>query len=196
MHFTDAQILDQVRALLKENPEDKIFAMLCNWCSYAGADLAGISRYNYPTNVRGIRVMCSGRMSDKFILEAFRLGAGMVLMSGCRLTETGSDCHYISGNVWAEKRAKRMSAYLERIGMDPRRFRLEWVSAAEGDKWAAVTTEMAEQLKEMGRKFIVEENARLRPTIEERLAKLMKKDKPKPKPKKRVKAKTAKVKPK
>jgi heterodisulfide reductase subunit A len=196
MHFTDAQILDQIRALLKDNPEEKIFAMLCNWCSYAGADLAGISRYNYPTNVRGIRVMCSGRMSDKFILEAFRLGAGMVLMSGCRLTETGSDCHYISGNVWAEKRAKRMSAYLERIGMDSRRFRLEWVSAAEGDKWAAVTTEMAEQLKEMGRDFIVEENARLRPTIEERIAKLMKKDKPKPKPKKKVKAKTAKVKPK
>jgi coenzyme F420-reducing hydrogenase delta subunit len=135
-------------------------------------------------------------MSDKFILEAFRLGAGMVLMSGCRLTETGSDCHYISGNVWAEKRAKRMSAYLERIGMDPRRFRLEWVSAAEGDKWAAVTTEMAEQLKEMGREFIVEENARLRPTIKERLAKLMKKGKPKLKPKKKAKVKTAKVKPK
>jgi heterodisulfide reductase subunit A len=181
MHFTDAQILSQIRALLANKPEDKILAMLCNWCSYAGADLAGISRYNYPTNVRGIRVMCSARMSDKFILEAFQLGAGMVLMSGCRLTETGSDCHYISGNVWAKKRADRMKAYLERIGMDPRRFRLEWVSAAEGDKWAAITTEMTEQLKEMGRDFIVAENERLRPEIEKRLARLMKKDKPKPK---------------
>jgi heterodisulfide reductase subunit A len=194
MHFTDAQIMDQIRALLKENPEDKIFAMLCNWCSYAGADLAGISRYNYPTNVRGIRVMCSGRMSDQFILEAFRLGAGMVLMSGCRLTETGSDCHYISGNVWAEKRANRMKKYLGRIEMDPRRFRLEWVSAAEGDKWAAVTTEMAEQLKEMGRDFIVEENKRVLPEIEKRLEKLMKKKKPTTKKKPKAKPKAAKVK--
>ncbi len=192
-HFRDDQIIDQIRALLKENPEDKIFAMLCNWCSYAGADLAGISRYDYPTNVRGIRMMCSGRMSDKFILEAFRLGAGMVLMSGCRLTETGSDCHYISGNVWAKKRAKRMTAYLERIGMDPRRFRLEWVSAAEGDKWAAVITEMAEQLKEMGPDFIKEENERLRPEIQKRLARLMKKEKPKPKKKTVEKHKTATV---
>jgi heterodisulfide reductase subunit A len=194
MHYTDQQLMDQIRALLKDNPEDKIFAMLCNWCSYAGADLAGISRYNYPTNVRGIRVMCSGRMSDQFILEAFRLGAGMVLMSGCRLTETGSDCHYISGNVWAEKRANRMKTYLERIGMDSRRFRLEWVSAAEGDKWAAVTTEMAEQLKEMGREFIVEENERLRPEIEKRLTRLTKKEPPKPKAKSEAKPRTSKAK--
>ncbi|MFX1539441.1 MAG: hydrogenase iron-sulfur subunit, partial [Promethearchaeota archaeon] len=138
--------------------------------------------------------MCSGRMSDKFILEAFRLGAGMVLMSGCRLTETGSDCHYISGNVWAEKRANRMKAYLERIGMDPRRFRLEWVSAAEGDKWAAVTTEMAEQLKEMGHDFIVEENQRVFPEIEKRLAKLMNKEKLSPKKKPKAKPKAAEVK--
>lgn len=118
----------------------------------------------------------------------------MVLMSGCRLTETGSDCHYISGNVWAEKRANRMKAYLERIGMDSRRFRLEWVSAAEGDKWAAVTTEMAEQLKEMGREFIIEENERLRPEIEKRLARLLKKEPPKPKAKSKAKPQTPKAK--
>ncbi len=186
-HFTDAQIMDQIHALLKDDPEDKIFAMLCNWCSYAGADLAGISRYDYPTNVRGIRVMCSGRMSEQFVLEAFRLGAGMVLMSGCRLTETGSDCHYISGNVWAEKRAKRIAAYLKRIGLDERRFRLEWVSAAEGDKWAHIITEMTKQMKEMGRDYIKTENARLLPEIEKRLATLKKKGPSKSKPKKKEK---------
>ncbi|MFX1562354.1 MAG: hydrogenase iron-sulfur subunit [Promethearchaeota archaeon] len=180
-HFTDEQIMDQIAAILKENPEDKILAFECNWCSYAGADLAGISRYDYPTTVRGIRVMCSGRISVKFVLEAFRRGAGMVLLSGCRLTETGSDCHYISGNVWTDKRAKRISAMLERIGIDPRRFRLEWVSAAEGDKWAAIIREMTEHLHTIGRDAIIAENERVRPELESRLTKLSKEESPKPK---------------
>jgi len=167
-HFTDEQIMAQIAALLSENPEDKILAFLCNWCSYAGADLAGISRYDYPTQVRGIRVMCSGRVSVKFILEAFRRGAGMVLLSGCRLTETGSDCHYISGNVWAKKRARRISAMLERMGI----VRLEWVSAAEGDKWAAIIREMARDLKEIGREQIIRENEAARPHLERRLAQM------------------------
>jgi len=171
-HFTDQQIMDQIAAILRDNPEDKILAFTCNWCSYAGADLAGISRYDYPTTVRGIRVMCSGRISLRFILEAFRRGAGMVLLSGCRLTETGSDCHYISGNVWAEKRARRIEAMLERIGIDKRRFRLEWVSAAEGDKWADIIRAMTKQLKEMGHDHIVTENTHVRPALEEQIAKL------------------------
>jgi heterodisulfide reductase subunit A len=171
-HFTDQQVLDQIAAILRENPEDKILAFTCNWCSYAGADLAGISRYDYPTTVRNIRVMCSGRVSAKFILEAFRLGAGMVLLSGCRLTETGSDCHYISGNVWAEKRAGRIEGMLERIGIDKRRFRLEWVSAAEGDKWAAIIRAMTKELKEMGRDYVAAENKRVRSALEAQIAKL------------------------
>ena len=96
----------------------------------------------------------------------------MVLLSGCRLTETGSDCHYISGNVWAEKRARRIEAMLERIGIDKRRFRLEWVSAAEGDKWADIIRAMTKQLKEMGHEHIVTENKRVRPALEEQIAKL------------------------
>jgi heterodisulfide reductase subunit A len=182
-HFTDDQIMDQIVALLEENPEDKILGMLCNWCSYAGADLAGISRYDYPTNIRGVRMMCSGRYSEQFVLEAFRRGAGMVLMSGCRLTETGSDCHYISGNVWAEKRFNRIAARLKKMGLDERRFRLEWVSAAEGDKWAHVITEMTAHLKEIGRDAIIAENERLRPELEKRLKRLLNPPKPKPKAK-------------
>ncbi len=182
-NFTDEQIMDQIIALLEDNPEDKILGMLCNWCSYAGADLAGISRYDYPTNIRGVRMMCSGRYSEQFVLEAFRRGAGMVLMSGCRLTETGSDCHYISGNVWAEKRFNRIAARLKKMGIDERRFRLEWVSAAEGDKWAHVITEMTTHLKEIGRDAIIAENERIRPELEKRLERLLNPPKPKPKAK-------------
>jgi heterodisulfide reductase subunit A len=175
--------MDQIVALLEDNPEDKILGMLCNWCSYAGADLAGISRYDYPTNIRGVRMMCSGRYSEQFVLEAFRRGAGMVLMSGCRLTETGSDCHYISGNVWAEKRFNRIAARLKKMGLDERRFRLEWVSAAEGDKWAHVITEMTAHLKDIGRDAIIAENERIRPELEKRLERLLNPPKPKAKPK-------------
>ncbi|MFX1475431.1 MAG: hydrogenase iron-sulfur subunit [Promethearchaeota archaeon] len=180
-HFTDEQIMSQIAALLEDNPEDKILGMLCNWCSYAGADLAGISRYNYPTNIRAIRMMCSGRYSEHFVLDAFRRGAGMVLMSGCRLTETGSDCHYIGGNVWAWKRFNRIAAWLKKKGLDERRFRLEWVSAAEGDKWAHVISEMTAQLKEIGREAIIAENERIRPELEKRLERLLNPPRPKPK---------------
>ncbi len=104
MHFTDAQILAQIRAALEKDPEDKILAILCNWCSYAGADLAGTSRFEYPPSVRAIRVMCSGRVDRDFILEALRLGAGMVLVGACHLPY---DCHYISGNYkMKERKAK------------------------------------------------------------------------------------------
>ena len=101
MHFTDAQILAQIRAALEDKPEEKILAILCNWCSYAGADLAGTSRFEYPPSVRAIRVMCSGRVDRDFILEAFKLGAGVVMVGACHLPY---DCHYISGNYKMNRR--------------------------------------------------------------------------------------------
>ncbi|MFQ5711949.1 MAG: CoB-CoM heterodisulfide reductase HdrA2 [Candidatus Geothermarchaeales archaeon] len=174
MHFTDTQIISQIHAVLRENPEEKIVGFLCNWCSYAGADLAGTSRLEYPANVRAIRVMCSGRVDKDFVLEAFRRGAGMVLVSGCRLTELGSDCHYISGNVHAERRIKTLSKLIERMGISPQRLRLEWISASEGDKYASVVREMTEQLRAMGVDRIREENEKARPQLDRMLKHLPK----------------------
>ena len=142
-HFTDEQILAQIEAALEEKPEEKIIAFCCNWCSYAGADFAGLSRIQYPPNVRIIRVMCSGRVSEKFILRAFELGAGMVLVSGCY----PQDCHYITGSEWCGKRIERVRRKLEKMGIDPSRLRHEWISATEGEKFARVIREMTEQLK-------------------------------------------------
>jgi len=167
MHFTDAQILSQVRAALEENPEDKILAFCCNWCSYAGADLAGTSRFEYPPNVRIIRVMCSGRVDRDFVLEAFRLGAGMVLIAACHLPY---DCHYISGNVHMTKRMETLAKILQKLGLTPERFRVEYISAAEGSKFAEVITQMTEKMKEIGKERIIEENKKLKPAIEKMLA--------------------------
>ncbi len=171
MHFTDAQILSQIHAILEENPEEKILCFLCNWCSYAGADLAGTSRLTYPPNARAVRVMCSGRVDKDFVLEAFRLGAGMVLVSGCRLTEFGSDCHYITGNVNAKKRMKIVEKILEKAGISKERFRLEWISASEGDKYAKIIKEMAEKMKKLGKEKIIEENRKAEPFLEKILKK-------------------------
>ena len=172
MHFTDAQIFSQIHAILEEEPEKKILGFLCNWCSYAGADLAGTSRFEYPPNIRAIRVMCSGRVDRDFILEAFRKGVGMVLVSGCRLSEQSSDCHYISGNRHTEKRVKALFSVLEKIGISPQRLRLEWVSAAEGEKYAQIVKEMAEQLVALGLEKIKEENAKAKPFLDRMLKKL------------------------
>ncbi len=169
MHFTDIQIISQIHDLLKEKPEEKILGFLCNWCSYAGADLAGMSRFEYPPNVRPIKVMCSGRVDRDFVLEAFRKGAGMVLVSGCRLTDLGSDCHYISGNVHAKKRIETLSRVIENMGISPHRLRLEWVSAAEGEKYSQIIKEMTKQLETMGVDKIKEENARTKPRLEKML---------------------------
>jgi heterodisulfide reductase subunit A len=166
MHFTDVQIMSQIRAALEENPEDKILAFLCNWCSYAGADLAGTSRFEYPPTIRPIRVMCSGRVDKNFILEAFRQGAGMVLVGACHLPY---DCHYISGNVWMKKRTDALKMVLEKLGLNPERFRVEYVSAAEGVKFAALINEMTEQMKALGKEKIKTENEKLRPTLEKML---------------------------
>jgi F420-non-reducing hydrogenase iron-sulfur subunit len=127
--------------------EPKIVGFLCNWCSYAGADLAGVSRIQYPPNIRIIRVMCSGRVDPAFVLEAFKNGADGVLVAGCHLP---SDCHYLSGNFKAQRRIQLLKKVLEQFGLEPERLRLEWVSASEGDKFATVIKDMTEQLKKLG----------------------------------------------
>ena len=166
MHFTDAQILAQIRAALETNPEDKILAFLCNWCSYAGADLAGTSRLEYPPTIRPIRVMCSGRVDRDFVLEAFRLGAAGVMVGACHLPY---DCHYISGNWKMKARMEALAPMLHKLGLSPERFRIEYISAAEGVKFAQVVTEMTEQLKALGKEKIKAENKKLKPVLENML---------------------------
>ena len=127
--------------------EPKIVGFLCNWCSYAGADLAGVSRFQYPPNLRVIRVMCSGRVHPSYILEAFRNGADGVLVAGCH---TPNDCHYISGNFKAERRVAMLKKLMAQLGLEPGRLRLEWISAAEGEKFAHVIREMVADVKKLG----------------------------------------------
>ena len=172
MHFTDAQILAQLRTALEKNPEDKILAFLCNWCSYAGADLAGTSRFEYPPTIRPIRVMCSGRVDRDFVLEAFRLGAGMVLVAACHLPY---DCHYISGNWKMKARMDALAPMLHKLGLSPERFRVEYISAAEGVKFAELIREMTEQMRALGRERIKAENEKLRPILENMLKRKEKK---------------------
>jgi len=164
LHFTDAQILAQIRALLADNPEDKILAFRCHWCSYGGADMAGTSHFEYSSNERGLRVMCSARMDSDFIYEAFRLGAGAVLFSGCH----PQDCHYITGQPVGAKRAERMASQFQKAGMTPGRFRIEWISAAEGDRYAEVINEMQEFLDSIPKEKLMEEIEMLRPEMEKR----------------------------
>lgn len=127
--------------------EPKIIGFLCNWCSYAGADLAGVSRIQYPPNIRIIRVMCSGRIDPAFVLEAFKNGADGVLVAGCHLP---SDCHYISGNFKALRRVTLLKKVLKEFGVEPERLRLEWISASEGDRFAQVVREMVADIKKLG----------------------------------------------
>jgi F420-non-reducing hydrogenase iron-sulfur subunit len=135
--------------LVIESEEDwqpKIVGFLCNWCSYTGADLAGVSRMKWSPHVRVIRVMCSGRMDATFIVEAFRKGADGVIVSGCH----PGDCHYNQGNYKALRRVHLLKRLLADFGIDPRRLRLTWVSASEGDVWAEVTKEMTETIRSLG----------------------------------------------
>jgi F420-non-reducing hydrogenase iron-sulfur subunit len=127
--------------------EPRIIGFLCNWCSYAGADLAGVSRFQYPPNLRVIRVMCSGRVHPSHILEAFRDGADGVLVAGCH---TPNDCHYISGNFKAERRVAMLKRLMAQLGIEPERLRLEWISAAEGEKFAQVVREFVADVKRLG----------------------------------------------
>lgn len=126
--------------------EPKLIAFCCNWCSYAGADLAGVSRLQYPSNIRIIRVMCSGRIEPQFVLRALELGADGVLVAGCH----PGDCHYISGNLKAEARMKMLNKLLEILGIETRRVRLEWISASEGPKFAETIKKFVEDLKKLG----------------------------------------------
>lgn len=168
MHFTDGQIYAQIRAALETNPEDKVLAFLCNWCSYAGADLAGTSRFEYPPTIRPIRVMCSGRVDRDFVLEAFRLGAGMVLVGACHLPY---DCHYISGNGRMQARMDPLAKMLNKLGLSPERLRVEYISAAEGVKFAEIVREITQQMHTLGKDKIKAENEKLHPTLENMLKK-------------------------
>ena len=126
--------------------EPNIIGFLCNWCSYAGADLAGTSRIKYPPNIKSIRVMCSGRVDTVFILEALKKGADGVLVAGCH----PGDCHYQSGNYKTNRRIKLLKKLLEEMGVEPQRVRFDYVSASEGHKFASVVTEFVDELKKMG----------------------------------------------
>ena len=126
--------------------EPKIPAFLCNWCSYAGADLAGVSRIQYPPNVRVIRVMCSGRVTPSFIIRAFQRGADGVLVGGCH----PGDCHYLEGNLYARRRSTVLSELLEFMGIEKDRFLVRWVSASEGAMFADVIKEITEKVKALG----------------------------------------------
>lgn len=141
-HFTDEQIEAQIEAALIERPEEKMLAFLCHWCSYVAADFAGISRLQYTSALRPIRVMCSGRVDRKFVLKAFRLGAGAVLVSGC----LPGECHYSQGNTHCAKRMEKLKRYLPKWDIDPERLRVEWFSATDGRRFAAVVNGMARDL--------------------------------------------------
>ena len=126
--------------------EPKIVGILCNWCSYAGADLAGTARISYAPNLRPLRVMCSGRVDPAFVLEAFRCGADGVLIAGCH----PGDCHYQNGNHKTLRRFALLRRLLDQLGVEPERVRLEWVSASEGEIFAGMVDDMTEQLRALG----------------------------------------------
>jgi F420-non-reducing hydrogenase iron-sulfur subunit len=126
--------------------EPKIIGLLCHWCTYTGADLAGTSRMKYAPNVRVVRVMCSGRMDPVLILKAFREGADGVLLGGCH----PGDCHYLSGNMKTLRRIPLLKRMLQQLGIEPERLRLEWISASEGIRYQEVINEFVEQVRALG----------------------------------------------
>jgi heterodisulfide reductase subunit A len=137
-HFTDEQILAQIDAITEHDAHKKIVAFCCNWCAYAGADFAGVSRMQYPPNIRIIRTMCSGRVSPKFIERAFARGAAAVLVAGCH----PGDCHYINANYQTQKRVERFWKRMEQLGLSKERLQLLWATAAEGERIASKIREM------------------------------------------------------
>jgi F420-non-reducing hydrogenase iron-sulfur subunit len=132
--------------MVSGNHEPTIIGFLCNWCAYQGADLAGTSRMEYPPNVRPARVMCTGRIDPTFVLKAFAEGADGVLVAGCH----PGDCHYLEGNYKTIRRMTMVHRMLEQFGIEPERFRLEWVSASEGVRWGKICEEMTEQVRALG----------------------------------------------
>ena len=148
-HFADNQIYPMIDEAVKGEFVDerpRIVAFLCNWCSYAGADTCGVSRFQYPTNIRPIRVMCTGRIPKSFILRAFLEGADGVFVGGCHI----GDCHYLEGNYDMLQRFNELNEILEKVGINPERYRLEWVSASEGKRFSQVVTEFVEKIKKLG----------------------------------------------
>ncbi len=131
---------------LQENFEPDILGFLCNWCSYAGADLAGVSRFQYPPNVRIIRVMCSARVDPTIVLEAFIRGLDGVMVLGCHL----GDCHYMTGNYYTEKRVKTTKKVLKNVGLSPERLLIDWVSASEGERFATLVKNFTEKIRKLG----------------------------------------------
>jgi len=123
----------------------RILCFCCSWCSYAGADLAGVSRFQYPSTIRIVRVMCSGRVDPAFVLEAFKEGMDGVLITGCHI----GDCHYLKGNEFTKERFEKFQKVLNMMGLE-KRFRLEWVSASEGKRFAEVITEFTDNVKKLG----------------------------------------------
>jgi len=163
-HFTDTQILSQVHAILEKEPKEKVVCFACNWCSYAGADSAGVARLNYPTNVRLIRTMCSGRVDEKFIWKAFEAGAPVVLISGCHF----GDCHYIDANHWTKKRVEKIWKKMEKWGLRKERLQLEWISAAEGIRFSQVMARMEELRKTVTKQEIAETKNILRENLKKK----------------------------
>jgi len=126
--------------------EPRITAFVCNWCTYAGADLAGTSRLKYPANIRAIKLTCTGRIAPAFILKAFQEGADGILVSGCH----PGDCHYTSGNYHARRRWTVFRELLDFLGIDERRVHFSWVSAAEGRKWSDLVGQVTEEIRALG----------------------------------------------
>ena len=132
--------------MMQEEFEPKIVGFLCTWCSYTGADMAGTSRMKYPPNISIVRVMCSGRVDPTFVLKAFHDGADGVLIAGCH----PGDCHYINGNMKTMRRYPLLVKLLESFGIENKRIRLEWVSAAEGEKFASVVKSFTSEVRKLG----------------------------------------------
>jgi coenzyme F420-reducing hydrogenase delta subunit len=126
--------------------EPKIVAFLCNWCSYAGADLAGVSRFQYSSNIRVIRIPCSGRVNPLYIIKALQHGVDGVLVSGCH----PGDCHYISGNLVARRKFALLKSFMEYIGIEPERVQFSWVSAAEGARFTQIIEKITNEIKKLG----------------------------------------------
>lgn len=130
----------------KQDFEPKILGFLCNWCCYAGADLAGVSRFQYPPNIRVIRVMCSAKVDPTYVMKALLGGVDGVFIGGCHI----GDCHYVRGNFYTRKRVAMLEKVLEIMGVEPERLRLEWVSAAEGAIFADIMKDFAQVIKSLG----------------------------------------------
>ncbi len=180
-HFTDAQYMAQIDALLEDKPEEKVFIFACNWCSYPGGDTAGVARLQYPASQRLVRTMCSGRVDESFVWRAFELGAAVVVVSGCHYT----DCHYIDAVKQTQKRVDRLWDKVEKLGIRPERLRLEWISSAQGARFQETMLELDEFRKTVTKEEI---DAGVQAIKEDAAKRAARKAKSKAKAKEKVKA--------